>query len=635
MWRLPFGSTVLSTPNSSAAPQAMDGRNCGSQRTATEFRLWSSRAKQVTLQIVERGLGGERIAHSQSLELEADGIFRTVVRGCDEGTRYRYQLDQGPARPDPYSRFQPFGVHGPSQVIDPDRFEWTDSSWRGIPKRDLVIYELHLGSFTREGTYQAAIQKLPQLVDLGVNAIEFLPLAQSPGRWNWGYDGVNFFAPRNTFGTPHDLKALINSAHALGIAAILDVVYNHVGPEGNYLNEFAHYRSSKYGTPWGDALDFDQRLVRDFIIDNGIYWLDEFHFDGLRLDAIHYMFDDTMPSMVQEFAQRFRAYQASTNRQLHLIAESNIFDAGLLTGKDNQPHYDAIWSDCLMHSLYSHGKPDLRLTNRHYSGTADVVESLEHAYIFTAPGAIRVSREPRPASIANEDLHYQSSLIMALQTHDSVGNHPHGKRLHHLIDLDFQRAAAPLVLLYPSIPMLFMGEEWATSAPFPFFADFEDEGLRRAVDRGRQEEYPHHDWNGSPLPSDPLAFFSSKLDDAQSCRNTWTWYQQLLALRRRGLREGWLDVQHKRTHYDAEQDIFYLIYELASEKIVIASRLTRKIPSPARIALTEQHEILLDSHSDILPEGLPNDPVPLQKHHCRIWRERRSMKEVRFSNELI
>jgi malto-oligosyltrehalose trehalohydrolase len=621
MSRLPFGATVLSTPIPPAADQTTIGTNGVDQQQATNFRVWASRAKQISLQIIEREFDRERIVHTQPFEREADGIFQTNVTGCGADTLYRYSLDGAVGRPDPYSRFQPWGVHGPSQVIDPDRFAWTDSGWRGIAKRDLVIYELHIGSFTREGTYQAAIQKLPQLIELGVNAIELLPLAQSPGRWNWGYDGVNLFAPRNSYGTPDDLKALVDAAHAMGLAVIHDVVYNHVGPEGNYLNEFAHYRSPNFGTPWGDSLDFDRRLVRDFVINNGIYWLDEFHFDGLRLDAIHYMFDDLTPHIVQEFAKHFRAYQASTNRQLHLIAESNIFDADLLNGKDTNLHYDAIWSDCLMHSLYSHGKPDLRLTNRHYNGTVDVVEALEHAYVFTAPGAIRVAKENRSASRGYEDHRYKSSLIMALQTHDSVGNHPQGKRLHHLIDADFQRAAAPLVLLYPSIPMLFMGEEWATSAPFPFFADFEDAGLRRAVDRGRQDEYPHHDWNGSPLPSDPRAFLSSKLDEAQACQKTWSWYQQILSLRRRGIDDGWLDVNHKRTRYDADGEIFYLIYELVDEQLHIASRLATNGATAVRISLLGEPEILLDSHSK-LPNHSYDSQITLQKHHCCIWRER-------------
>ena len=336
-----------------------------------------------------------------------------------------------------------------------------------------------------EGTYQAAIAKLDELKQLGITAIELLPIGQSPGRWNWGYDGVNYFAPRNTFGHPDDLKAFIDACHAREIAVILDVVYNHVGPEGNYLNEFGYYRSKKHATPWGDALNFDgsgNPMVREFVISNVLFWIQEYHFDGVRLDAIHFMFDDSETTIIEEVRTRFREYANTLDREIYLIAEANIYDPHLLSDAKN---YDAIWSDCLMHSIYSHGNPDVRLTDRHYVAARDLGEALEHAYVFSVPQAIRVTEEDRHRHHPNGDKQYIQSLVMALQTHDSVGNHPHGKRIHHLTCLDFQKAAAPLILLYPSIPMIFMGEEWATDAPFPFFADFEDQGLRQAVDQGR------------------------------------------------------------------------------------------------------------------------------------------------------
>ncbi len=588
-----------------------------------EFRLWASRAKTANVQIVERSGNAERVARTIPMSLESPQVFVAVAENCPPGTLYRFQINDGAGRPDPYSRFQPFGVHGPSQVIDPHHFHWTDQSWKGIDKRDGVIYELHIGSFTDAGTYLSAIEKFPQLVDLGITAIELMPLAQSPGKWNWGYDGVNYFAPRNTFGTPDELKQFINEAHRLGLAVIHDVVYNHVGPEGNYLNEFAHYRSPVHGTPWGDSLNFDgehHRNVREFVIDNGLYWLDEYHFDGLRLDAIHYMFDRSELHIVNEFRQRFREYERSVDRKLFLIAEANIFDRDLLHDpQQNGDRYDAIWSDCLMHSIYSHGKPDLRLTNRHYIGTPDLVESLEHAYVFSAPGAIRADATIRQNNHPNRERDYQSSLIMALQTHDSVGNHPHGKRLHHLISDDFQMAAAPLILLYPSIPMLFMGEEWATSAPFPFFADFEDEGLRAAVDRGRREEYPHHHWADSPLPSDPLAFLNSKLDRSQGSSEMFTWYQQLLALRRQGLQEGWLSIKNKSTHFEPEPELFTMRYTTLQQQVTIACRLGTNSSPPAQITPANPFEIFLQT-SGVQP--IPTGGFELQNHQCCIWRER-------------
>lgn len=591
----------------------------------TQFRVWAPKAKQLLVEIIDRKKRDETVLRSIPLSRDGEGIFAGVVDDCPAGTLYRYQFNQSPGRPDPYSRFQPFGVHGPSMVVDPDQFQWTDRDWRGIPKRDLIIYELHVGSMTMQGTYAAAIEKLDELKRLGVNAIELLPLAQTPGRWNWGYDGVNYFAPRNTFGDPDELKAFINAAHDQSIAVIHDVVYNHVGPEGNYLNEFAPYRSPKHGTPWGDSLNFDGRdgeRVRQFVIENCLYWIDEFHFDGLRLDAIHYMFDESDHSIVHEVRQRFREYEKTIDRHLYLIAESNIYDSELLHDETGDgANYDAIWSDCLMHSIYSHGNPTLRLTNRNYVGSADLAEALQHAYVFSAPQAFRVTNEHRTAHHPGGDRNYIQSLIMALQTHDSVGNHPHGKRLHQLTSFEFQAAAAPLILLYPSIPMIFMGEEWAAETPFPFFADFEDPRLRAAVDKGRRDEYPHHDWSDSPLPSDPVAFSSSKLRPEKLNSEMWNWYQQILELRRRGIEEGWLDVSFMHTEHDPEADIFKLIFTTENQQTVIAARLAAPDAKPISIQPTTPIKTLLDSRLTKTPvkDEAVMQEVRLEAQHVCVW----------------
>ena len=573
---LPFGATPL-------------GEN------QTRFRVWAPKARNLTVQIIQRHGERETVSKIQPLNRDEQGIFCGVVDECRPGALYRYQLDEKPGRPDPVSRFQPYGVHGPSEVIDPNRFKWTDADWQGIEKRDLIIYELHVGSFTPEGTYLAAIEKLAELKQLGITAIELLPVGQTPGRWNWGYDGVNYFAPRNSFGNPDELRAFMNACHQRQIAVILDVVYNHVGPEGNYLNEFGYYRSKKHATPWGDALNFDgsgNQIVRKFVISNVLYWIQEFHFDGVRLDAIHYMFDDSETSIVEEVRARFREYAKTIDREIYLIAESNIYDPHLLT---DEKSYDAIWSDCLMHSIYSHGNPEVRLTDRHYVASRDLVEALEHAYVFAVPQAIRVTDEDRVRHHPNGDRKYIESLVMALQTHDSVGNHPHGKRLHQLTCLDFQRAAAPLILLYPSIPMIFMGEEWATEAPFPFFADFEDHSLRQAVDHGRRAEYPHHDWTDSPLPSDPRAFLASKSQAEHLNVEMRDWYCQIIALRKQGIAAGWLDVRYLTTEHDLDRDLFRLVYEGPEEKVVICSRLAATDADSVTLRDESPKEYLLDS----------------------------------------
>ena len=578
----------------------------------THFSVWAPKSKSVVVERIVRNKNSEEVVSSFELTNIVNGFHSATLEGFPTGTLYRYRISNGQSRPDPRSRFQPFGVHGPSEVVDPGSFNWSDDNWTGIKKRDLVIYELHVGSFTEAGTYLAAIEQLDRLIDLGVTAIELLPLAQCPGKWNWGYDGVNFFAPSNNFGSPNDLKALINACHHARLAVILDVVYNHVGPEGNYLSEFGPYRA-KQGTPWGDALDFGRDPVRRFVIDNVIYWLDEFHFDGLRLDAVHYMFDDHEPHILDEIQSAFRDYESRIDRQIHLIGESNIYDPELVGNVTaGAPNYDAIWSDCLMHSVYKAGAPELRLTNRHYEET-DIAEAIEHAYVFSTPQAIRVTNEIRQRNHPEDCRRYIESLIMALQTHDSVGNHPHGKRIHQLTSIEFQKAAAPLFLLYPSIPMIFMGEEHATDAPFPFFADFEDKGLRAAVDKGRRDEYPHHDWKGSPLPSEPAAFVNSKSNGGETNELMFHWYRELLAFRKSGIAEGWLNVTNLQTDSNLELGIHQLIFHHPENPIRVMVRLANKSNDSIPFDQLGISDVLLDSRQ---PEKLD----VLQTEHCLIWR---------------
>ena len=485
-----------------------------------------------------------------------------------------------------------------------------------------MIYELHLGSFTADGTYEAAIGRLDELVELGVTAIELLPLAQSPGKWNWGYDGVNYFAPRNTFGSTDDLKRFVDQCHARGLAVINDVVYNHVGPEGNYLSAIAPYGSSKHGTPWGDAFNFDGKhndQVRHFVIDNVMFWIDEYHFDGLRLDAVHYMFDDSKPHILDSIQTAFRTHQKALDRTTYLIGEANIYDPELVGAPaDPFKHYDAIWSDCLMHSIINIGDPKLRLTDRHYDEN-DLAEALEHAYVFTAPGAKRMTPVLRNEHHPDGLRDYVSSLVIALQTHDSVGNHPHGKRLHHLTDVAFQTAAAPLILLYPAIPMLFMGEESAVDAPFPFFADFEDAGLRKAVDRGRRQEYPHHKWEGSPLPSDPLAFTSSIVSPSQENVAVKEWYRQLLQFRKQGVADGWLQLDNFSAESDTQNHLYRLIYRWDGRQVQIVCRIDQADADP--IAIDVDGELVLNSlpvvAGHVAAESKPN---LIQSRQCLIWK---------------
>ena len=461
----------------------------------THFRVWAPKHKDIRVEVID----GEFEPRRHSLVRDNHGFFASNVHGAPAHARYRYLLDGERSRPDPASRYQPDGVHGASEIIHPDAFPWTDIGWKGVYKRDLIIYELHLGAFTKDGTFRAAIERLGELVDLGVTAVELMPVAQSPGKWNWGYDGVDLFAVRNTYGEPDDFRSFVDACHQNGLAVILDVVYNHVGPEGNYLADFGPYFSNEHRTPWGEAFNFDGRHaehVREFIIENAIRWLDEYHLDGLRLDAVHFMHDLRTPNILNEIRAAVSDYAAKADRMIHLIAETNVYDADLLESDGNKAAYDAAWCDCLMHSVYSHALPDLQLSHRIYRGGDDLAEVLQHGFLYCFSGGkqTRVGAERRRDLSPEAGPPPIASFVTALQTHDGVGNHPHGKRLHHLTSKAFQRAAAALTMLYPGIPLIFMGEECASEAVFPFFADFEDPELRRAVDKGRENEHPQHVW---------------------------------------------------------------------------------------------------------------------------------------------
>jgi maltooligosyltrehalose trehalohydrolase len=500
---------------------------------------WASKCKSVSVEL-QRGSQW----HSFPLSRQDDGYYHALLDwanidpNCGDSicrdSEYRFVLNGELRRPDPVSRLQPHGVHGPSQLVDDRQFPWTDAPWQGVSKRDLVIYELHIGAFSRGGTFRSAIERLDSLVELGVTAIELLPVAQSAGRWNWGYDGVQIYAVRETFGGPDELRALVDACHARGLAVIMDVVYNHLGPEGNYLGDFGHYFSRRHRTPWGEAFNFDGKHaqhVRRFVIENALYWLRDYHLDGLRLDAVHFMFDESESPILDDIRGAVAEYDRSVAREIHLIAEANIFDDDLLSHGKSAP-YDAIWCDDLMHSIYSTEVSDVQLTPRTYDGLGDVAEALNHGYLYRIPQASRVPSVERPRFTPPHDTEYLNSLVTALQTHDSVGNHPHGKRLHELTSPPFQAAAAALMLLYPTIPLMFMGEETATDARFPFFADFEDPDLRRAVDRGRRHEYPDHQWDGAVLPSDPRAFHDANLEGAAHDETMRQWYRTLLGIRR-------------------------------------------------------------------------------------------------------
>ncbi|MEM9186729.1 MAG: malto-oligosyltrehalose trehalohydrolase [Planctomycetota bacterium] len=572
---------LVDSAHEAAPPDRLGATPITHRRTA--FRVWAP--AHWSVEVVIEGDGNEAQRHV--LERDGEGCYADIVDNAPPGARYRYALGDHGAFPDPASRRQPEGVHGPSEVVRPGGFPWTDDGWRGVAKRDLIIYELHVGAFTAEGTFRAAIDRLPELVELGVTAVELLPINQTPGRWNWGYDGVQWFAPRSSYGEPDDLRALVDACHAHGLAVLLDVVYNHVGPEGNYLDRFGPYFSPHKQTPWGDALNYDGRRsegARRLVIENALHWLDEYRLDGLRLDAVHYFYDDSRPSVLDELrgvvAEFGAGNRPGAGRAVHLIAESNVHDRQLLRPRDGAPPFDALWSDCLMHAVYAVGAPGVRLTTRGYQA-GDLVQALRDGFLYHGPEYVR-SRGAAPDDRPLE------AFVTGLQTHDGVGNHPIGSRLHHLVGADFQRAAAALTLLHPSIPLLFMGEERSADAPFPFFADFQDRRLRRAVDKGRAREYPHANRDEVIRPSSEAAFTRAKCHDPnRGDPRTFAWYRELIALRKRGLAEGWLATDRMEVGADPARQLTWVRYRDGDGWVTIEARLVGAEASPAYAAAAE------------------------------------------------
>lgn len=613
-------------------PSPAEVNRCGAipiSHQRTHFRVWAP--GKTSVQVVIDRQGSESC---HDLVPACEGFFSGTVPFVGPRTRYMYRIDQQITRPDPVSYFQPDGVHGPSQVVHHAEFAWTDQNWRGVAKRDLVIYELHVAAFTEEGTFRAAMERLPGLVDLGVTAVEMMPVAQTPGRWNWGYDAAHLYTVRNSYGEPRDLQAFVDRCHQLGLAVLLDVVYNHAGPEGNYLGEFGPYASQRHQTPWGDAFNFDEpgsESVRRYIVQNSLYWLEMYHLDGLRLDAVHFMRDTTQPSILDELRQSVAEFARSTDRHIHLIAESNVFDADLLNPHDGSPAVTAIWADCLMYGLYSYALPELRLTDRAYAGVEDFVEALQRGWIYShAPGQPQRAerggfpggRLPLQQFPELKRSAWIESFVVGLQTHDSVGNHPAGKRLHQLTSKSYQRAAATLFLLYPSIPLIFMGEETASESRFPFFAEFEDEALRRAVDEGRVQSFEPPDRDCVPPPSAPQTFQAAKLDQHDTDPRMSTWYQRLLALRKTGLDQGWLAAERMTVEFDRSRDVLTLRYRTdEGSQIHVLARLTP--PGTAAAPSLRQpvpERLLLDSESEgEVGNGSAVDPIELQPQHAIVF----------------
>jgi len=451
------------------------------------FRLWAPRAAAVEL--VTWPDGDERRDPMQSQEHGYHAIC-CAVNGASQPFRYAYKLDTfDRPLPDPTSRYQPDGVHQPSAYFDADRYAWSDASWRGVAMRDLAIYELHVGTFTPTGTFDAAASRLAELVDLGITAIELMPVAQFPGDRNWGYDGVHPFAVQNSYGGPEGLQRFVDAAHAHGLGVLLDVVYNHLGPEGNYLSLFGPYFSNRHSTPWGDAVNFDgpnSDPVRRYFLDNARMWIRDFHIDGLRLDAVHAIHDESAIPLLAELRDEVHAEGAACGRSVVVIAESNQNDSRIIRSRAcGGFDLDGVWNDDFHHAIHACLTGERQGYYVDFDGAGDVAKAWNDAFVHDGTySPFRRRRHGNSAAGVPRE-----RFIVNIQTHDQVGNRPRGDRLSMLVSPEALRLSAALLLLSPYTPLLFMGEEYGETRSFPFFASFLDESLVEAVRSGRAREF--------------------------------------------------------------------------------------------------------------------------------------------------
>jgi maltooligosyltrehalose trehalohydrolase len=493
------------------------------------FSVWAPHARSVDLLLDERRI---------PLAPEARGYWQAEV-SAHAGQDYKYSLDGAAGLPDPRSRWQPAGVHGASQVLEtrvldvrPDR-----GRFRALPLKEAIIYELHMGTFTPEGTYAAAQMKLPHLCELGVTHLELMPLATFPGQRGWGYDGVDLFAPFPGYGTPAQLAAFVSACHACGLAVLLDVVYNHLGPDGNYLASYGPYFTDRYKTGWGAAINYDgphSDEVRRFVIDNALMWLKDYEFDGLRLDAVHAIFSFEAVHLLEDLSHAVKLLSQELGRPLVLIAESDLNDPRLVHAVSRGGYgLDAHWSDDFHHALHRYFTGETDGYYADFQGLRDVATALRDGYVYQgqySPHRGRGHGRP-PRGVAPHQ------LIVSAQNHDQIGNRAQGERLSGLLELAPLKAIAALTLLSPFVPLLFQGEEWGASTPFLYFTDHQDPELGRLVAAGRSKEFSAFSWQGAvPNPQEPSTFERSKLDWSELSKprhaELFEWYRRLIRLRK-------------------------------------------------------------------------------------------------------
>lgn len=476
------------------------------QRGSSEFIVWAPLLESVALHI----LSGEQ----REILMAADkwGYWRISVDGLAPGTRYFYRLSDSVERPDPASDFQPEGVHGPSEVVDHGSFAWTDHAWDGIPLERMIIYELHVGAFTERGTLTSIIPRLDDLSQLGVNTIEIMPVAQFPGERNWGYDGAYPFSVQNSYGGPPAFKAFVDESHRRGLAIILDIVYNHLGPEGNYLADFAPYFTDRYQTPWGRAVNFDGAHsdgVRNYFIENALHWFDNYHVDALRLDAVHAIYDMSARPFLLELAEAIDRLSSQRGRRFYLIAESNQNDTRLIRPRAlGGLGLDAQWCDDFHHSLRTLLTGETSGYYLDFGKVDHLAKALKEGFVYS--GQYSAYRRRRHGSSSKDRPARQ--FVVFSQNHDQVGNRMLGERPPQLVSFEALKVAAAAVLFSPYVPLLFMGEEYGEASPFLYFVSHSDPELISAVREGRRAEFERFNWPGEPPdPQDPDTFLRSRL----------------------------------------------------------------------------------------------------------------------------
>jgi maltooligosyltrehalose trehalohydrolase len=499
------------------------------------FKVWAPRAKDVVVHVPEGAGAGD---HPLTRVVGERGVWSALVPDVVAGDRYGFRIDGGDPLPDPVSRSQPDGVHGLSEVVDPTQFTWEDGHWPGMSLPDFVIYELHVGTFTPEGTFDAIIPRLGELAALGVTAIELMPVAEFPGARNWGYDGVHLYAPHHAYGGPDGLRRLVNAAHQHGLAVVLDVVYNHVGPEGNYLDRYGPYFTEVYRTPWGRAVNYDgpgSDAVRRWAHDNAMYWICEFHIDALRLDAVQGIFDFGALAFLEELSDEVHELGRRMGRKVQLMAESDLNDPRLIRPPEHGGYgLDAQWSDDVHHTIHATLTGERHGYYQDFAGIATIADVYREPFFYAWRYAPHRDRMHGRSSAGVP----RQRFIVCAQNHDQVGNRPLGERLASLVPPERQRLAAALVLLSPYIPLLFMGEEYGETAPFLYFIEHGDPALIEAVRAGRRGEFERLGLSTAAQidPQSEATFARVKLDwdrrESASGALLLALYTDLLALRR-------------------------------------------------------------------------------------------------------